>query len=93
MLGDAVRRAPEHGQQPGRRRGDDETAVAALDPTGHEDAGRADVGHDVDLERGGPLLLGRVETAAALDAGVGAEQVDLAEDLVGPGQQPGDADL
>ena len=45
VLRHRVRRGAELGEQPGRRRGLEQVAAAALDHAGHEDARRVDVRH------------------------------------------------
>ena len=68
VLGDGVRRAADHRQQAGRRRGDHEAAaLAVLEPARHQLAGGADVGHHVDVDDPLPDLVGglqAVESAA-----------------------------
>jgi len=51
------------------------------------------MGHDVDRPAVGPVLVGRVLVAAATDTGVGEEDVDRAELLLGLGDQPPDVVL
>ncbi len=69
----------------------------SVEPLRYERARRVDVRHDVDVPRAGPLLVGRLESEAAEDAGVGDEQVDRIasrgdqrRDVLGVGRIAGD---
>jgi hypothetical protein len=68
VFGDRVRRVAEHREQASRRRGDHEPAAAFLQPGWHELLGGADVRHHVHLERSGPVVGGRVQAIAEVDA-------------------------
>ena len=83
----AVRRRPDLGQQPGRGRGRAEVAVAASQPLVEQVLGGPPVRIDVDVERELPVLLGRRQVDAATDPGVGEEQVDRPERLLGRADQ------
>ena len=59
VLGHRVRRDADLGQQAGGGRRDDEAAAAPLEPAGHEQPRRDDVGAHVDVDRAVPGLVRR----------------------------------
>ena len=86
MLGDRVRRRPDHREQPGRRGGDHEPAAGAVgQPAWHQQPCGADVGHHVDVDHRRPVVVRGLQAVGlgAVDAGVGHEDVDPAERLGG----------
>ncbi len=66
-------------EQPGRRRGADEIAFAAFDPSGHQQLRCADVGPQVDVDGLIPFILGDVQAGNAGDARIRKIQVDGSE--------------
>ena len=78
---------PICGKQPGGGRSRAEVAVAASEPLVEEVLGGPPVRVDVDVERELPVLLGGRQVDAATDPGVGEEQVDRPERLLGGADQ------
>ena len=93
VLGHRVGGRAQHGEHAGRGHRGEESAVAAVEPGRQQQPGGPDVGHHVDLPGAGPGRFARVRPAVRRDAGVGAVQVDGAELIDGPADQPLDPGL
>ncbi|HMQ26209.1 MAG TPA: hypothetical protein PKA98_09495, partial [Acidimicrobiales bacterium] len=80
VLGDRVRAGAEVREQPRRRGGVEQVALAPGDHRGEHGTGGVHVGHHVDVPDLLPALVGGLHAAGGRgDAGVRAEQVDRAE--------------